>query len=94
MPRKLPAHRDTAGNDAYIWANEGGFDGTIRSIFQPTKEWGQGAAAMLADGLLTRFPFAEIFGMHNMPGMPLGHFSTRAGPDKAVMHRGRRPAAR
>jgi hippurate hydrolase len=65
---------------ARLLAEEGGFDGTIRFIFQPAEEWGQGAAAMLADGLMTRFPFDEIYGLHNMPGMPLGHFSTRAGP--------------
>ena len=34
---------------------------------------------MLADGLLQRFPMDEIYGAHNMPGMPAGHFATRAG---------------
>ena len=61
-------------------AQEGGFDGTIRFIFQPAEEWGKGASAMIADGLMTRFPFDEIFGLHNMPGMPVGRFETRAGP--------------
>ncbi|MGV8989679.1 MAG: amidohydrolase [Cypionkella sp.] len=65
---------------AQILALEGGFDGTVRFIFQPAEEWGQGAAAMLADGLMTRLPFDEIYGLHNMPGLPLGHFATRAGP--------------
>ena len=65
---------------AQILATQGGFDGTLRFIFQPAEEWGQGAAAMLADGLLTRLPFDEIYGLHNMPGLPLGHFATRAGP--------------
>lgn len=58
----------------------GGFDGTVRFIFQPAEEWGKGAKAMLADDLLARFPFEEIYGLHNMPGMPIGHFETRAGP--------------
>ncbi|MGR3709333.1 MAG: amidohydrolase [Alterinioella nitratireducens] len=64
---------------ARLLAREGGFDGTVRLIFQPAEEWGQGALAMLADGLMTRFPFQEVYGVHNMPGLPLGHLETRAG---------------
>ena len=65
---------------ARLLADEGGFDGTIRFIFQPAEEWGKGALAMLDDGLMQRFPFDEIYGLHNMPGIPVGHFHTRAGP--------------
>jgi len=65
---------------AQTLATEGGFDGTIRFLFQPAEEWGRGAQAMLDDGLMTRFPFDEIFGLHNMPGLPVGHFETRPGP--------------
>ncbi|UDL88907.1 amidohydrolase [Mesorhizobium sp. PAMC28654] len=65
---------------ARLLADEGGFDGTIRFIFQPAEEWGKGALAMLDDGLMQRFPFDEIYGLHNMPGIPIGHFHTRAGP--------------
>jgi amidohydrolase len=61
-------------------AATGGFDGTVRFIFQPAEEWGKGALAMLEDGLLQRFPFDEIYGLHNMPGLPVGRFETRAGP--------------
>ena len=60
-------------------AEEGGFDGTVRFVFQPAEEWGRGALAMLDDGLMQRFPFDEIYGLHNMPGLPVGHFETRAG---------------
>lgn len=56
------------------------FNGTVRFLFQPAEEWGQGALAMLRDGLMERFPFDEIFGLHNMPGLPVGHLETRAGP--------------
>ena len=55
------------------------FDGTVRSIFQPAEEHGRGAAAMLADGLLERFPIDEIYGLHNIPGMPAGRIATRVG---------------
>jgi len=65
---------------AKLLAGEGGFYGTVRFIFQPAEEWGRGALAMLDDGLMQRFPFDEIFGLHNMPGLPVGHFETRAGP--------------
>ena len=53
---------------------------TIHFIFQPDEENGNGASAMIADGLFERFPMGAIFGLHNMPGMELGHFATQAGP--------------
>ena len=65
---------------ARLLAAEGGFDGTVRFIFQPAEEWGKGALAMLDDGLMERFPFAEIYGLHNMPGLPVGRFETKPGP--------------
>ncbi|MET0953167.1 MAG: amidohydrolase, partial [Aeromicrobium sp.] len=37
------------------------------------------ARAMLADGLLSRFPVDVMYGLHNMPGLPAGHLHTRAG---------------
>lgn len=55
------------------------FNGTVRFVFQPAEEHGRGAAAMLADGLLQRFPMDEIYGAHNIPGLPAGHFATRVG---------------
>ncbi len=64
---------------AKMLAEEGGFDGTVRFVFQPAEEWGRGALAMIEDGILQRFPFDEIYGMHNLPGLPVGHFETRPG---------------
>ncbi|MDQ2094943.1 M20 aminoacylase family protein [Rhodalgimonas zhirmunskyi] len=64
---------------ARMLAEEGGFDGTIRFLFQPAEEWGRGALAMLEDGLMSRFPFDEVYGLHNMPGLPVGHLETRPG---------------
>jgi len=64
---------------AKLLAEEGGFDGTVRFLFQPAEEWGRGALAMLDDGLIERFPFDEIYGLHNMPGLGIGQFQTRAG---------------
>lgn len=55
------------------------FNGTVRFIFQPAEEHGKGANAMIQDGLFERFPVDEIYGAHNIPGMPVGHIATRAG---------------
>jgi amidohydrolase len=60
--------------------DRGQFSGTVYFIFQPNEEHGRGAKAMIADGLLERFSFEEIYGLHNMPGMPVGAFATRPGP--------------
>lgn len=64
---------------AQLLASRRDFDGTVRFVFQPAEEHGRGAAAMLADGLLERFPMDEIYGAHNIPGMPAGHIATRVG---------------
>ncbi|MBB3952126.1 M20 aminoacylase family protein [Aureimonas jatrophae] len=56
------------------------FRGTVAVIFQPAEEGGAGAKAMIEDGLLERFAIARVFGMHNLPGLPLGHFAIRPGP--------------
>ena len=55
------------------------FHGIVHFVFQPAEEHGRGAKAMLDDGLLTRFPMEEIYGVHNMPGIAFGKFATRAG---------------
>ncbi|OZI40200.1 amidohydrolase [Bordetella genomosp. 1] len=64
------------------------FDGTINFIFQPAEEGGNaGARAMMEDGLFERFPCDAIFGLHNMPGMPVNQFGFRAGPMMASSNR-------
>jgi len=60
-------------------ACEGGFDGTVHFVFQPAEEWGQGMKSMIDDGLGSTITFDEIYGLHNMPGLPVGKFETRAG---------------
>jgi len=55
------------------------FNGVVHLIFQPAEEWGRGMIAMLDDGLLDRFPHEEAYGLHNWPGLPVGHFETRTG---------------
>src|SRR5471032_1258404 len=55
------------------------FVGTIVLVFQPAEESGDGAKAMLADGIETRFPFDEIYAIHNAPQFPPGTFGVRDG---------------
>lgn len=56
------------------------FDGTVVLIFQPAEEGGAGAKAMIDDGLLDRWGIQEVYGLHNMPGTPVGTFAIRPGP--------------
>ena len=55
------------------------FDGTAIVIFQPAEEGGAGGKAMVDDGLMDRFGIEQVFGMHNMPGLPVGQFAIREG---------------
>jgi len=65
-------------------AQEGDFSGRVAFIFQPAEEHGQGARAMIEDGLFERFGIEEVYAIHNMPGLPLGHVETRQGPMTAA----------
>jgi hippurate hydrolase len=55
------------------------FDGTVVFVFQPAEEHGQGARAMIEEGVLERFPVDEVYAIHNLPGAPVGQVSTRTG---------------
>jgi hippurate hydrolase len=61
------------------------FEGTVYFIFQPAEEGGHGAKGMIDDGLFDRFPCETVFGMHNMPGYPVGTFAVRNGPILAAV---------
>jgi hippurate hydrolase len=59
------------------------FSGTVNFIFQPGEEGAGGALAMLEEGLLEKFPADELYGLHNRPGAPVGHFSITPGTGMA-----------
>lgn len=64
-------------------SERGSFDGVVHFIFQPAEETGDercGGNAMIQDGLFEKFPVDCVFGMHNFPGLPTGHFAVRSGP--------------
>ncbi len=55
------------------------FNGTVHLIFQPAEEAIGGADLMIKDGLFKQFPCERIFGLHNMPGLPVGKLGFYAG---------------
>lgn len=52
---------------ARLIAHRKNFSGTLNLIFQPAEEGQGGAAAMVNDGLLERFPCDYIFAAHSIP---------------------------
>ena len=63
------------------------FDGTLVFCFQPAEEGGAGAKAMMDDGLFARHPVKGVYGLHNWPGIPVGHFGVARGPAMAGAYR-------
>ena len=55
------------------------FNGAVAVIFQPAEEGGGGGREMVKDGLMERFGISKVYGMHNMPGLPVGQFAIRQG---------------
>ncbi len=60
-------------------ATSGDFEGRVVFIFQPAEEHGQGARAMIEDGLFERFPVDAVYAIHNFPSLETGKFAVRAG---------------
>jgi amidohydrolase len=60
--------------------NRGAWRGTVMAVFQPGEETGQGARAMIGDGMVRRFPKPDVcLGQHVMP-LPAGQIGWHAGP--------------
>jgi hippurate hydrolase len=69
---------------AALLAADPSWSGTVQFVFQPAEEGLGGARAMLADGLLQRFPMERIFAYHNWPGVEAGTVAVHAGPVMAA----------
>ena len=60
------------------------WSGTVVAVFQPAEEYGAGAQAMIADGVLDRFPRPDIvLGQHLTP-LPAGTIGVRPGTQMAA----------
>lgn len=69
---------------AKVLSQQRNFNGTVYFIFQPAEEGRAGAKKMIDDGLFDLFPADCVFGMHNFPDIPAGHFAVKAGPMMAA----------
>jgi hippurate hydrolase len=56
------------------------FKGTVALIFQPAEEDGGGGQVMVQEGIMDRFGIGQVYGIHNAPNVPFGHFHTTPGP--------------
>jgi hippurate hydrolase len=61
------------------------FAGSVALLFQPAEEEGGGAEVMVREGVMERFEISEVYGIHNAPNVPFGHFHTTPGPLMAAV---------
>jgi hippurate hydrolase len=65
-------------------ATKGEWSGTVVAVFQPAEEYGAGSKAMIADGVLDRYPRPDIvLGQHVTP-LPAGLIGLRPGTQMAA----------
>ncbi|MGE3148770.1 MAG: M20 aminoacylase family protein [Pseudorhodoplanes sp.] len=72
-------HSATLLGAAKFLAESRDFEGSVVAIFQPAEETGAGGKAMVEAGILDKYGIEEVYGLHNLPGLPVGEFATSPG---------------
>lgn len=86
----VPGAMHACGHDAHVAvglavarrlaASRGNWRGAVKFAFQPAEEGGNGALAMIEDGVLENPHVDAAFGLHVMNNLPLGTIAATAGP--------------